>query len=371
MIRSLTGALLLAVLPACDLLGGNRGLEDVELGEFPISDTGAYVDVTLTVPEGTTSTMAYCGTFGNDALGAVWTLTDPSGNEVYNGKNPAGSAFRSDFVDDLSPMVLPMSPNLRLTPGDWQVQWFIGAGSNASSVDCAAVHRTDDVSSDAAINVELVFVGIDVNADTAADDANLTAALDQFEAEWASAGLSAAYEYKDFDGNVARFSVVDIDTQAGDYAEFNALLATTNQTERRSITFFLVQEISDGPGGAVILGLAGGPPGAATVDGTSKSGVIVSAADLANNPATVGKIMAHEGGHFLGLYHTTESNGSQNDTLDDTPNCGIASDADNSGTLSTSECPDGTNVMFWTLTDGTASMSGDQSWVLVRNPAVQ
>ena len=355
--------LLVPALPACELLDGLGPGED--LGQFEISDTGGYVDVTLTVPGSPVGTMAYCGGFGDDALGAVWTLTDPSGNVVYSGDDPGASMFRSDFVDDLSPMVLPMTPELPLTAGDWMVQWFIGAG-NGGRIDCGAIHRTGSVSDAATVDVEVMLVGLEVES----DDPNLATALDQLSAEWATANLTPNITVVDFPGDTDRFAVVDIDTARDDYREFNDLLRTTRSSN--AVTFFLVEELRDAAGG-VLLGLSAGPPGAAGLPGTSKSGVVVTASDLATAPADVGKIMAHEGGHFLGLFHTTERDGGQHDPLADTPECPPSADSDGNGRLSVAECAglDGSNVMFWTLTEGSASLSADQSYVLRRNPIVQ
>jgi len=73
--------------------------------------------------------------------------------------------------------------------------------------------------------------------------------------------------------------------------------------------------------------------------------------------------------HFLGLFHTTEKDGSNHDPLGDTPECSSGDDANSNGTLEPSECPDGGNLMFWGQSD-TADLSDDQSWVLRRNPDV-
>ena len=288
---------------------------------------------------------------------------------MYDGDDGDTSRFRSDFLDDMAPALLPVSPKLPMADGAWSFDWFVGAG-NGGSLDCGAVIRSgigDDVGSDATINVEVVFVGVDLTAATAADDADWQSALDTFETEWGTAGLTVNVVYKDFGGNVDRFTVVDVTDD--DYSEFNDLLRTADPDDPRSITFFVVEEIANNSdGGATILGLSAGPPGAATVPRTSKSGVIVSGVDLRDAPGDVGRIMAHEGGHFLGLYHTTEKDGSNHDPLDDTPRC--TSDGDGDGILLASECAGSGsgNVMFWTFGDDNPSFSGDQGWVVRRNP---
>ncbi|MEQ1505287.1 MAG: hypothetical protein ABMB14_23855 [Myxococcota bacterium] len=339
------------------------------LGDAAISDTGGYIDFDVTIPDGAVSTLAYCGGWGDEALGAVWSLTDPSGAEVYTGDAPDAGKFRSDYLDDFVPGLLPESPELPPTPGSWHVQWFVGAGSDGTAT-CGAVHRVDTVSDPGVVHVAFVFVGVDgIDATTAPDDPQWQAALAQFEAEWGNGRLSTNYEYADFAGDVATYSVVDVADD--DYSEFNDLLRTAEPAGARTITFFLVSEIvNQSAGGATILGLSGGPPGAAAVPGTSKSGVIVTLADLAGSAEDIGKIMAHEGGHFLGLFHTTEKDGGRFDVLGDTPECDPSNDANGNGQMNTDECAalGSDNVMWWTLTSGTAAMSDDQSFVLRSNP---
>jgi hypothetical protein len=349
---------------------GLTGLLTEALGTFDdVSDTGDYIELTVPVPEGAVSAMVHCGDWGDDRLGAVWTLSDQSGTKVFDGDDGDTSKFRSEFLDDRCPSVLPISPKLDIAAGDWTFNYFLGAGSSGS-IDCGAVYRFDDVHSTGRITVELVFVGLDgLDAASAPSDAGLTAALDTFTSEWASGGLDVDFVYKDFAGNSTDFAVVDVTDE--DSSELNDLLRTANPTNPRAITFFLVQEISNGSaGGATILGLSAGPPGAAATPKTSKSGVVVSAIDIGDTPEDVGKIMAHEGGHFLGLYHTSEKDGSQYDPLDDTPKC---TDDGGDGTLNTDDCQGAgaDNVMWWTLTQVDATLSGDQSWVVLRNPTVE
>lgn len=345
------------------------------LGDVSVSDTGGYVDLSVDVPEGAVSTAVHCG-FAESALGTVWTLTDPGGTVVYDGTAPYEGnfdtyAYRSDYTDARSAAVLPLSKDVPLSSGTWGVQFFLGAG-NGGSASCEAVHRIDEAGSDATVYVNLVFVGPEgLDACTASNDEGFQSALEQFEAEWASAGLTPVYNYLDFDGDKGKYGVVEIDSN--DYSEFNDLLRTTAPANERTVTFFFVEEIVDlGNGGVTVLGLSAGPPGVPATNGTSKSGLVISAIDFDSAPTDIGKIMAHEGGHFLGLFHTTEKDGSRHDILSDTPECPPSADANDGGTLSVSECAGqgGENVMFWTLTEGTASFSGDQGWVVRRNPAV-
>ncbi|MEN0063750.1 MAG: hypothetical protein AAGA48_16475 [Myxococcota bacterium] len=368
MIRVAWAGLLLG-LTGCDLFPGLLSdLRVDEPTEVPVSDTGGFVDFVVKVPDSPVGTMAWCGEYGDDVLGTVWQVTDPSGEVVYSGYDPEASVFRADTVDDLAAALFPSTPQLPLTGGDWEVQWFIGAG-NPGMVECGAIHRAGSPSNNVSVRVEVVLVGLDVDAAAAQTDPNLAQAIDQLTLEWQTAGLTPDVRWRDFEGDVDRFAVVDVDTNSGDYREFNDLLRTSDPSNDATLTFFLVQELRDVLGGT-LLGLAAGPPGAAGLHGTSKSGVVVTAADLAMAPTDVGKIMAHEGGHFLGLYHTTERRGTRHDPLLDTPECPSSADSDNNGRLSVAECAGqgGENVMFWTLTEGTSTLTTDQAYVLGRNP---
>lgn len=91
------------------------------------------------------------------------------------------------------------------------------------------------------------------------------------------------------------------------------------------------------------FGIAGGIPGPWGVTGTEGTGVGLSV-DAAVGEGSVPGTLAHEIGHFLGLYHTVELDGSQINPLTDTPTC---EDDDGDGLVAPWEC-DGTNFMFWT-----------------------
>ena len=110
-----------------------------------------------------------------------------------------------------------------------------------------------------------------------------------------------------------------------------------SQPGKNTLNFFLVQSITSTSNcGGQVVGIDGTIPGPAGLGGTVHSGAAVSIADL-GNPRTqlcgsavdvgncaadeVAYIAAHEGGHFLGLFHLTESSGESFDPLTDTPTC--------------------------------------------------
>jgi hypothetical protein len=72
--------------------------------------------------------------------------------------------------------------------------------------------------------------------------------------------------------------------------------------------------------GFIILGESAGIPGV-PIRGTSGSGLAVTMADFPNGLDTIAYTMAHETGHWLGLFHTTEAQGTSFDPLPDTPQC--------------------------------------------------
>ncbi|MDP2317376.1 MAG: hypothetical protein Q8P41_31115 [Pseudomonadota bacterium] len=356
-----------ASLAACDgeKLDPEDGLEREELGTFT-TDTAGGADVSFEPADGAVSALVYCGPYGYGTLGTAETITAPDSSSVFDLENPTATPMRVGIHSDILPMLLPVSPDLDLASGAYGLRLYFDA-EEAVSVTCGAVYRTQPVEANPTVDLHLVFVGVDGIAPglTAAEgETTLTGVMDQVTAMWSGGGLSiGTVTYSDFDGDVDAYTVVDGDEELG------SLFRTVNAAGDRSITFFFVQEITD-DAGATILGLAGGPPGTAAVGATSKSAVVVTTAAFAEDPGEVARIMAHEGGHFLGLFHTTEKDGSESDPLGDTPEC--SNDVDVNGILSSSECG-GTgaeNLMWWASSEDSTDMSADQGWVVSRSAAV-
>ena len=104
----------------------------------------------------------------------------------------------------------------------------------------------------------------------------------------------------------------------------------------------------------------------------------------------VAYIAAHEGGHWLGLYHTTESLGDAFDPLADTAKCPcdtcvpladrkqctnpdptLPSPVTGANCIKSASCGGGENLMFWLLDDtSTGALTCEQGAVMRANPVV-
>ncbi|MCA9542262.1 MAG: hypothetical protein KC620_25370, partial [Myxococcales bacterium] len=70
---------------------------------------------------------------------------------------------------------------------------------------------------------------------------------------------------------------------------------------------------------------------------------------------------AHEVGHYLGLFHTTETNQRSFDPLPDTQNCANVRNFPEG-------CPDGNNLMFPLAGADNSQLTEDQVSVVLANP---
>jgi hypothetical protein len=194
--------------------------------------------------------------------------------------------------------------------------------------------------------------------------------------------------------------------------ELDQMLLLSSAHPGNTINLFLVQSItSKSTAGGSVVGIDGTIPGPSSLSGTVHSGAAVSLADLFSGTAncipggtslycgadSVAYIAAHEAGHFLGLFHTTEQDGRDFDPLTDTPKCPCipcASSTDlprctTGGTssnpifLTASQCSGpsarpactgagGDNLMFWQLSAGVSvgTISPQQAAVMALSPAV-
>ena len=150
----------------------------------------------------------------------------------------------------------------------------------------------------------------------------------------------------------------------GSYAEADAIAAslsrqlTASPPNALGANLFFLKKMPD------LYGFSQGIPAALGIPATSSGGVVISVdthiTDRGFDSHELGLTIAHETGHSMGLYHTSERDGSQHDTIYDTPTCAGGSE---------SACPDGTNLMFWS--GHYPNLSAGQAYVLRRSPIVR
>jgi hypothetical protein len=201
------------------------------------------------------------------------------------------------------------------------------------------------------------------------------------------------------------FHDLDIDA-AGPCAPLARLFSLA--APEAGVHLFLVDSLttaSASGSGAIIVGIDGSIPGPSAVPGTLNSGAAVVLSNFAfeqsggcSGPTDVGRcgtdqvayISAHEAGHWLGLYHVTESSGSFFDPLADTPTCPCSACApaaqraqcnglggvrlfSESCSGNIDACRGADNLMFWIVDrdHSNGTLSPEQGEVMRSNPAVR
>lgn len=199
--------------------------------------------------------------------------------------------------------------------------------------------------------------------------AGLQAVLGRFEAIYGTAGVSlGTVRYRGLSPEAeARFAIIRSTADAAAVLEHTEVPGPTAD-DALSLNVVFTQAFAFGNTGT--LGISLGLPGPAGLHGTRASGVVFTgefigqrfrdgAGQETDGNDYTGQILAHEVGHYLGLFHTTELNGQGQDPLDDTPRCqGVRPE----------QCPDVDNLMFPLARSRSADLSELQISVIRANP---
>lgn len=219
------------------------------------------------------------------------------------------------------------------------------------------IAREGRIAGPSRLNLNVAVVG-----DTELGDRELDAVIASVDRIWTSAAGPSV-------GEVTQIRVEGSSILR--YRDSNALRRTPLPDLPLGVTVFVIADYAN-PG---TLGEAGGIPGPLGITGVDGAGVIVALdphtrSDGSLDTDLLGGTLAHELGHQLGLFHTTESDGSRYESLD-TPACPPEADTDGDGFYTAEECAawDGPNFMFWTAGELVQEdVSDDQAFVLDRAP---
>lgn len=181
-------------------------------------------------------------------------------------------------------------------------------------LELTVLFRADDDLTRGVLPVVLVFAG---GTD---EDPALVEAVDEAVAHWRTLYGAVGLEL-----DLQQSTWPDGDLGIPVEAEELAWTAIAEQVGPRTINVVIAPSIDDVDD---VLGIAGDIPG--PLAATNRSGVLVSALDSAGPDGAfsslevqlLGETMAHEVGHYLGLYHPVETTWDRWDALDDTDECG-------------------------------------------------
>jgi hypothetical protein len=338
------------------------GLAEVALGSFT-TDAEGLVDIPVDISTSTLSAQVSCGPYGYDTHASVLSLVDPSGASVYDAAQPFEGAYRFVESDDILPLLFPVIPGT-LEEGSWVFKLQVGSGGSRT-LSCALLEREEaSLKEEVPLSLEVIFVGVEeqisgLNATGAEVNAAFMELMGEFKARFALAGLEIdPVIYTDFSGDTAGYTSLE------DREEIGALLRTTVGTPGR-LTIFVVQSLKEA---STAQNTWGSSPGLISTTGTSRSGLVLSIAELSTDPTGLGRELARAGLSFFGLFPPTEPDGSGQDPLSDTPFCSSDENAD--GSLSSEECKENgaENLLWWSI-PGT-EVSEQQGIVVRQHPAL-
>lgn len=187
-------------------------------------------------------------------------------------------------------------------------------------------------------------------------------ALEGVEAIFAESGvvLGEVRQHEVVGELAARLAILDI---APDFTsvERDELFRLSAGAPGPSIAVFFVRSMSRG-----VLGFSGGIPGPQVVHGLEGSGIVIALDLVLMSTLDLDTLIAHELGHFFGLFHTSELFGFSVEPLPDTPTCGLSEDASGDGLLDLSECAEhgADNLMFWSAEAEARGLSPQQQDVI-------
>lgn len=253
-------------------------------------------------------------------------------------------------------LLLPNSERTRLTAGCLEIEPYAEGDIRGSEVTVVVVTRREQFGG--LVDLNVIRVG-----DTAISDDQILEALQVMDSVYGNAGAPriGEVEYWEVDGD---------STIVAEGTAIEELRRTSFGAPRRLNVFFVSAFDEEGT-----LGIAAGIP-APPFEATPASGLVLavdehlSADGAALDTQLLGETLAHEVGHMFGLYHTTEAEGGEYDTIADTPRCPDSAD-DGDGEFTAEECEpfDGRNLMFWTAGDFSQSqLSAMQAEVLSAYP---
>lgn len=328
------------LIPLLLALSGCNALLDAMVGDLRQVSTqetsGSAGEINVSVDVAGEAAVLLTAQTSDGSLVFIQEVVDPSGNTVFSAEDAwndsAHSVTMGVYPFPTSSLNWPIDGST-LAAGNWQFllgvvdsSYYYQAGV---PVQVDLLLKNDASMSSGAVHINLVYAG------AASADTELARAMVGATAHWqtiyAEMGITVTFEEWTYDNG-------DLPGPGlGNAEDFRAIAAST---EVRSVNVVLVPQIQDGDG---LYGMAGGIPG--PLVSTDRTAVVISALTSSGPDLTfsdeeeriLAETMAHEVGHYLGLFHPVEMTWDTWDSLSDTPSCSGESNCETSL---------GSNLMF-------------------------
>jgi len=284
------------------------------------------------------------------AIVEFYSLADPDGTDILSASstpNLYNAASGSLGVDRYANVLVPQSPSFSAKAGTWTFK-----ANNNDRVKI--ITRTGSTPSDnATITIQPYITGTTWSA------GDISVALIIMKRIYSKNGITLTIND----------TITISDTQYTKVSKTfinSTTSALVSQGVTEGVNLFFIEDYSD----SEHLGNAAGIPGSMGI-ANSWNGVLISltahASGATLDAQLLGETAAHEMGHQLGLFHTTESGGNQFDILSDTLECQKSTQDNNSDwKVSAEECEGygGENLMFWTSWSSSSRSAGKKQEVL-------
>ena len=281
----------------------------------------------------------------NNASTAFYSLSDPDETDILSASstpNLYGAASGSFGSAGYANVLVPQSPSFSAKAGTWTYKAY-----NNDSVKLAL--RSGSIPSSTTIVVQPYITG----TTWAAGD--LSAALSVMSSIYSTNGITLTIN------STITISDSQYAAVSGTFTD-STTSALVSQGGTAAVNLFFIEDYTGS--WSEILGNAAGIPGSMGI-ANSWNGVLNSLSAHASGTTLesqlLGETAAHEMGHQLGLFHTTESGGTVFDIISDTAECPKSSrDNDSNGKMSAEECEGygAENVMFWRAWSSSSRSAG-------------
>ena len=326
-------------------------------------ETSGSDSLTFEVPTGTTSYLANVYSTGTGLN--LRSLAAPDGQRLNFEGDDYILTVGEQFFDAVVPVMLPQLP---------QYANFVQAGTHTLVFSagrgevCVELATSDHVGGLVDLNIYLVGVP-GITSANAAGATNLQEVLQAVDAILGPAGVHlGTVRYYDTDARTT--ALYEIARSSGQIQRMvaEAVLPGPTVSDALSLNVFFVKGFAFPEG--TVIGLSAGIPGASGTYGTRASGLAFtseflgqsSLGDAPSGNYYTGLVMAHEMGHYLGLFHVLELDGATEDPLDDTPTCSSVTDR---------SCDANNYLMFPIAWGNNIELSPKEMAVLAANPVVK